>query len=269
MHAAAHSLADVFPPYGKSTAWKKRQLKHLKRLKRFQPDMVQLDSRIFHYPDAVSFAFAWEQIFLNECYRFESACKAPRIIDCGANIGLASIYWKTRIPGARITAVEADPMIFSYMAKNFLAAGIDDIECLNEAIWHESGELEFTSHGADGGAVTSPADSALGGTIRVKARPLPELLADEPVDLLKIDVEGAECQLLIGRQDWLTDVRRVFVEYHSYPDREQRLDEILASLRSAGFRIHLQPELVSTLPFVDLRIDEGMDQRINIYAYRS
>jgi hypothetical protein len=87
--------------------------------------------------------------------------------------------------------------------------------------------------------------------------------------LLKIDVEGAECELLIGRHEWLADVRRVFVEYHSYPGREQRLDEILASLRAAGFRTHLQPELVSSLPFVKVRIDEGMDQRINIYAWRS
>lgn len=258
----------MFPSYSKSNEWTQRNLKHLQRSKRFEPGAVKLGGRVFHYPDAVSFAYAWDQIFRNECYRFTPECESPRIIDCGANIGLAGIYWKSHHPKAKITAVEADPSVYSYMIENLIAAGIDDIETFNEAVWHEGGEVEFSSHGADAGGVASGACHDNANIVRVKARPLPDLIDGGPVDLLKIDVEGAECELLIGHHQWLADVRRIFVEFHSYPERDQRLDEILASLRAAGFRFHLQPELVSPFPFVNVRIDEGMDQRINIYAWR-
>jgi FkbM family methyltransferase len=261
-------IAVVCPPYKKSKSWIRCEIKNLQRKKRFQPGVAYLNGNIFHYPDAASFAFAWKQIFLNECYRFKANSEFPRIIDCGANIGLASIYWKKAYPAASITAVEADPEVFAIMRRNFQEAGIEDIECIHAAIWHEEGEVEFASSGADAGGVITGTQLAAGKIIRVKAMPLNELLGGMPVDLLKIDVEGAECEILIGHHDWLTEVQRVFVEFHSYANRDQRLDLILTTLRRAGFRIHLHPELVSPLPFVQVRVDEGMDQRINIYAWR-
>jgi hypothetical protein len=58
------------------------------------------------------------------------------------------------------------------------------------------------------------------------------------------------------------------VEYHSYIGQEQRIDDILRVLRQANFRIHIQPELVADQPFLERKESYGMDQRLNIFAYR-
>lgn len=105
-------------------------------------------------------------------------------------------------------------------------------------------------------------------TIRVSAVPLRELLGDEPVDLLKMDIEGAECDVLAGQDAALAQVKRVFVEYHSYVKNPQRLDELLALFRRSGFRVQIHPELISPRPFVARPDDDGMDHRLNIYAWR-
>jgi hypothetical protein len=95
-----------------------------------------------------------------------------------------------------------------------------------------------------------------------------ELLGDGPVDLLKMDIEGAECDVLAGQDAALARVKRVFVEYHSYAKKPQRLDELLALFRRAGFRVQIHPELISPRPFVARADEDGMDHRLNIYAWR-
>lgn len=91
---------------------------------------------------------------------------------------------------------------------------------------------------------------------------------DQSIDLLKLDIEGAETEVLLDCQDELDTVDHLFVEYHSYLEQEQRLDEILRVLREVGFRVHIQPELVADKPFVHQLDSYGMDHRLNIFAYR-
>jgi hypothetical protein len=102
----------------------------------------------------------------------------------------------------------------------------------------------------------------------VPAITLPELVGEERIDLLKIDIEGAECEALIGQHQCLLGVDRVFVEYHSFAGRPQRLDELLATLRTAGFRAHLHCPLTSPQPFLQRVVNQSMDMRLNIFAWR-
>jgi hypothetical protein len=91
---------------------------------------------------------------------------------------------------------------------------------------------------------------------------------DQSIDLLKLDIEGAETEVLLDCEGALDTVEHLFVEYHSYIGQEQRIDEVLRVLREAGFRIHVQPELTSEQPFVKLQQDNSMDNRLNIFGYR-
>jgi len=189
-------------------------------------------------------------------------------VDCGANIGLATLYWKKRYPRAEVVAVEADPAIYAYLVDNLARSGVTGVRALNQAVWHSAGELVFASQGADGGRLIGDASATSARTIRVPAVPLHELLGDGPVDLLKMDIEGAECDVLAGQDAALARVKRVFVEYHSYVKNPQRLDELLALFRRSGFRVQIHPELISPRPFVTRPDDDGMDHRLNIYAWR-
>ena len=90
----------------------------------------------------------------------------------------------------------------------------------------------------------------------------------EPIDLLKLDIEGAEVDVLLDCRDRLTNVARVFVEYHSFAESEQRLDILLALLKTSGFRVYIQTEVCPPRPFVKRTPYMGMDLQLNIFAVR-
>jgi len=244
-------------------------VRHLKRnRRRFVPGTTMLQGIGWVYPDAASFGHAYEEIFQRGGYAFSGSGPSPRIIDCGANVGLATVYWKRIWPDARVVAVEADPAIFDYLRRNIAAAGCTGVTLLNKAVWNVPGTVPFAQEGADAGHVGNGSPAGEGSVVHVPAITLSELVGGETVELLKIDIEGAECEALIGRHECLRVVERVFVEYHSYAGRPQRLDELLATLRTAGFRLHLHSPLTSPQPFLRRMIDQSMDMRLNIFAWR-
>ena len=87
----------------------------------------------------------------------------PRILDCGANVGLASLYFKKRYPEARVTAFEADPAIADVLRGNLLRNGCPDVEVVEAAVWTEEGTVEFCREGADSGTIQDFASGTLGG----------------------------------------------------------------------------------------------------------
>ena len=75
---------------------------------RRQPGILMVDGKELRYGDLHSFYHQSRQIFGERLYDFESKNRAPVILDCGAHIGLASLYFKERYPEAHIRAFEAD-----------------------------------------------------------------------------------------------------------------------------------------------------------------
>ena len=218
--------------------------------------------------DLASFLSAYRQIFEEETYRFVSTKDNPLILDCGANIGLSASYWKQLYPSSRIVAFEPDPRVFEVLTWNTKHRNLDGVELVNAAVWKDVGNLPFSAEGADAGHLDYGTRANNGRqVVHVPTVRLREYL-DVPIDLLKLDIEGAEVEVLRDCKDKLTTVRNLFVEYHSFKGMEQNLDEIFAILKQSGFRIHLKSELVAASPFVD-RLDYlGMDNSVNLFAYR-
>lgn len=212
-------------------------------------------------PDAQAFLWDYQELFYNEIYKFVADTNTPRIIDCGANIGLSALYFKSLYPEARITAFEADPIIFRYLSKNLTTNGFDDIERIGKAVWSREEILAFSSQGGDAGRIDAGGD---GNLVQVQAVPLKPLLNEE-IDLLKIDVEGAELDVLLGAGDGLCNCKRVFVEYHSFGHKIQVLTEILNLMKSYGFRVHICPEYHAPHPFVKRPLHARMDMRLNMF----
>jgi|YNPNPStandDraft_1061719.scaffolds.fasta_scaffold00555_11 FkbM family methyltransferase len=245
-----------------------REISRLKALQRYQPTTTGLLGQVIHVIDAASFLSAYEQIFEGGIYDFPASGEDPRIIDCGANIGLAVLFWKRRYPRSRILAFEPDPAAFEALVTNCHNWRLTEVECINKAVWSEEGECLFVRDGADAGhLLLGEGDEGEGAPVPVCTVRLRDYL-EEPVELLKLDIEGAEAEVLADCSDALERVERVFVEYHSRVHREQRLDTVTHVLRSAGYRIHIQPGLVSKQPFLRTPESYGMDQRLNIFAYR-
>ncbi len=232
---------------------------------RRSPGKTRLHSWTVHFPDALSLLFTYRDIFVNGLYAFPAADNRPHIVDAGANIGLSALFFKQLYPECRITALEPDPAVFSYLEKNMRGNGYTDVRLINSAAWVSDTQLSFHPEGADAGYLT---DRSGNGTITVEAIDLAQLLRDERVDFLKLDIEGAESVVVPGCSDAFERIPFVFVEYHSRIGEKQSIDSIVSVLSRAGYRLHMQPVFYSPAPFRTRRTQFGFDLQVNIFAWK-
>lgn len=253
---------------GKDLRERNLEIARLESIPRYEPATTSLLGETLRLVDSASFLSAYRQIFEQDLYSFRPQVSHPLIIDCGANIGLAVIYWKRQYPAARIVAFEPDPNVFEALAWNCKQLEIEDVQLLNKAVWNQEGELSFCPDGADAGHLAYQDLNAAQSSMQVGTLRLRDYLNEE-IDLLKLDIEGAEIEVLRDCQDLLHNVNHLFVEYHSFLGREQHLDEIFSILKKSKFRIHIKSELVTANPFTDKFSYAGMDNSLNVFAYRS
>jgi FkbM family methyltransferase len=242
-----------------------RELSRLRALPRFQAAETALLGRNLELVDAASFVFMFGEIFDQQIYRFKAKSETPYIIDGGANIGLSALYFKRLYPQSRIVAFEPDEVIFPVLERNLQTFGHTDVRLLRRALWSKETELNFMSEGADGGRVAQANDRE---NQTVQAVRLRDYL-DEPVDFLKLDIEGAETEVLEDCAECLRNVEHLFVEYHSFARQPQTLHRVTGILAAAGFRLHIQIATSSPQPFISREVYHGMDMQLNIFAFRT
>lgn len=199
---------------------------------RRKPGMFMAGSRVIQYADLHSFYHQIRQIFGQRLYNFRAATAAPVILDCGAHIGLASMFFKERFPAARIKAFEADAALADICRANFNAFGMSDIETISAAVWtHENG-VSFAQSSDDAGHVANEGDT---GVVKVPSVRLRSFL-NEPIDLLKLDVEGAEFDLIEDCGESLKNAANIVMEVHAMDGGPVRIGHMLARLEDLGFR---------------------------------
>jgi FkbM family methyltransferase len=163
-----------------------------------------------------------------------------------------------------VVAFEADATIFAIMKRNCEAFGFKDVELNAKAVWHANTTLEFLAQGSEIGRVASPAEK---NSIKVPACRLRDYL-DQPVDLLKIDIEGAEADVLPDCEDSLRNVRSIIVESHDFVEKPQTLPCMVAILQRAGFRLHVHSLVPAKQPLFERRNNYGMDCQVNLFGFR-
>lgn len=215
--------------------------------------------------DSVSFVAGYEEIFKRENYKFSTDKKNPFIIDCGSNIGLSLIYFKQLFPAAQIICFEPDPAIFSVLKGNSEKLGLNQVTLLNKALSDEKGNISFVTEGGFSGRIADSISNQK--TVEVEVDTLSQYINRE-VDFLKIDIEGHELRVLQEIESKLQLVHRLFIEYHSMLGEDQPLDKILIILKNAGYRVHIKEAGTSAHPFIKLESVAGMDNQLEIYAWR-
>jgi FkbM family methyltransferase len=201
------------------------------------------------YSDLLTFCPQWEDIFVERSLAFDAATPSPRILDCGANIGLSSLFYKRQYPRARITAYEADPDIAAQLVRNLRVNGATDVEVIAAAVWIEDGTVGFAAQGADAGALDRFTHQTDRASIQVPSRRLADAVAREPIDLLKLDIEGAELDVLRDIAPHLGNVEAMELEVHELRPDCRRLPVVLTILADAGFSYSISR--VTHLPWLD------------------
>jgi FkbM family methyltransferase len=184
----------------------------------------------------------YREIFVRQHYYFHCDSHTPVILDCGANLGMASLYFKWLYPEARIVAFEPDPETFQLLAKNIARNGLD-IQAHNCALWDQDGELNFFVDDREPGSLLMSAYSSRtnGKCITVPARKLSGFIEGQ-VDFLKIDVEGSEQRILeeLVGSGKIANIRQMVVEYHHrIAHHKSNLAEFLRLLEQAGFEYQI------------------------------
>lgn len=242
-----------------------RFARQLARRPRHMPAAVRYRRYAVELCDGPSFLSAWDEIFVNRIYEIPvRSGEPPVLVDAGANIGLAALFWKITYGDFQYLGFEPDPMVAACCRRNLAAWGVAGrLEEL--ALSGDEGEQWFQPDGADGGHL-SAAPAARHSGFKVKTGRLSQWLP-ERVDLLKIDVEGAEAGVLDDIRSSLPRVRNLFVEWHARPGGGG-LGRTIALLEQAGFDCHVQVAFGQSQPFMRRAGAGRFSQNLNLYAVR-
>jgi FkbM family methyltransferase len=221
-------------PRAEVAAWR-HACRLAERMPRYTPGEIELTGYRIAYADLLTLCPQWRDIFVDASLRFEARTAQPRILDCGANVGLASLYFKRLYPGARITAFEADATVAALCRRNLEKNGAGDVDVQAAAVWREEGVVRFRQEGADAGAVDGMSADARGPATTVRAVRLRDVLASEPIDLLKLDIEGAEHLVLPDCADLLARVDAMLIDVHEFDPSRRGLPALVHLVSSAGF----------------------------------
>jgi FkbM family methyltransferase len=241
---------------------------------RYTAGTVTLDGWTLHYVDAPAMLSSYEILVVKGLNDFAFPGDDPVVLDCGANIGLSVLRYKQLFPKAQITAFEPDPQISRALKQNLHANGAGDVEVIEAAVWTENDTLSFFSEGADGSRLIEQAGAngfAAAQQITVPTVRLADFLQDRQVDLLKIDIEGAETEVIADCVDHLGDVSGIIIEFHHLLDQPERLAQTLDDLARAGFQLSLN----SYGAWIDFKtrprsrpVATTADQYFVLYAWR-
>jgi FkbM family methyltransferase len=213
-----------------------------------------------------SLCILFDEIFVNGSYYIEFDTARPRIVDCGANIGMSILFFKKIYPECSITAFEPEPETFSTLSKNIALNKLTDVAVHNVAVSDKYGEISFYSDPeipGSGMMSMMEARSVLGKTQKVPTVKLSDSI-DGDVDLLKLDVEGAEHLVFkdLVETGKLRNFKRMVIEYHHHiTDDSDNLAGFLGILETNGFGYQIAGAY--RLPYVD-----KLFQDLLIYAYR-
>lgn len=217
------------------------------------------------FPDLRLISGLFNEIYLSNEYYFKSNEHNPLIIDCGSNIGMSTLYFKIIEPKCRIICFEPDSEAYSYLKTNIKQNNLNYIQIHNVALYSEETLIDFYY---DPENFASPRMSLMrdrmnGGKRTVRAVPLSRYI-NEPVDFLKMDIEGAELDVLKELRDSgkLSFVKRMAIEYHHHVTMHvDNMSTMLALLENAGYGYHIDGH-------INTPNSSNMFQDIMIYAYQ-
>ena len=215
--------------------------------------------------DYAPFAHLFQEIFVNQDYRFETDNEAPFILDCGSNIGMAVLHFKRRHPKAKIVAFEPDPDTFRKLESNVADNGLTDVTLVNKALSDHEGSLTFYRDPEEPGTLlmtTRGRRLSTWTSTEVEATTLSSYVT-EPVDFLKLDVEGAENEVMreLAAANKLPLIKQMVLEYHHHLDADRDdFSQMLGLLEDNGFGYQVGAPWTGAFP-------EKRFQDILIYAY--
>jgi FkbM family methyltransferase len=202
------------------------------------------------------------EIYVDRHYEFTSSRADPRVIDAGANIGLATLFFKQQHPDACVIAFEPEPQAFATLERNIAANHLTHVTPVRKALAREANSRDL--FGQPGSLVSSLVTSRGSSPQRIKVETTPlSTYVGNRLDFLKLDVEGMENDVIdeLATTGKLSVIKRLVCEYHHHIENaDDRLSHVLQTLEESGFGYQLHARAPSAFR-------ESVFQDILIFAY--
>ncbi len=234
--------------------------------KRYQlVENLKFDNYKIDIIDAKSFLAQYDEIFVNHSYQFKTKSQNPIIIDCGSNIGLSVLYYKKAYPNAIVHSFEPDQKVFMTLFNNINKNNLQKVYLNNCAVWVKNGTIDFFHENSDGGHLVND-DISEGNISKVECISLSDYISKfDLIDFLKIDIEGAEYEIMMDSSMYINKVKYLFLEFHSKGNDEWKLIEILEILSKNRFSFKIETSHQSIDPFGKINI-KPFNFQLNIFA---
>ncbi len=155
------------------------------------------------------------QVFLAKSYELNYRINPKVIIDCGANIGLATVFFKNKFPNAKVISIEPEDSNFKLLQEN--TQKYHDVHCVKSGIWNKHANLIIKENN-DGnwGFMVEEVDYENENTISaISITQIMNQYGIDAIDILKIDIEGSEKDLFEDNFEfWLSKTKVLIIELH-------------------------------------------------------
>lgn len=161
-----------------------------------------------------------KKIFLTKEYETPFPSNPRVIVDAGANIGLATLYYAQQYPDAKIIAIEPERSNFKVLQKN--CAGMPNVILVEGALWGKEVKLVIEDPTAAKFAFSVTESQSTSSVLseEMQAVTIPGIMRKfglDRIDILKLDIEGAEYELFKeGAESWLGAIGQIVIELHDW-----------------------------------------------------
>ena len=156
-------------------------------------------------------------VFVRQDYAMDLSWSPRVIVDAGAYTGYSALYLAEKYPTARILAIEPAPSNFEVLSRN--VSGVPQIVPINKALWHTKTRLKIQDGSLGHWAYTVTPEPVPSSELHgeVEAVTITDIMQEfqiQHIDVLKMDIEGAEKDVFEHSQHWISDVGVIAVELH-------------------------------------------------------
>ena len=163
--------------------------------------------------------YIFEQVFCEQQYYFDypNPNNIKWIIDAGANIGLAALYYASKFPHAQIVSIEPDTNNFYLLKEN--TKNYPNIHPIHAALWHQEELLTIKNQDEKSAGFMVDA-SNVNSTDAIKSVTINQLMKEyniPQISILKIDIEGAEKEVFAyNNTPWIHSCDCIIAELHDW-----------------------------------------------------
>lgn len=208
--------------------------------------LMRVQNIDIYYGNALAAKEIYDEVFVQKIYDFDTNKKKPIIIDAGSNIGIAMLFFKNKYPVSKIICFEPDPNAFLILKNNISVNGLKDVIAINAALSNNNGVIPF--YGEVSGIKADNRGNSIknvwgcqrntSAKVLVNSQRLSDYIQEE-IDFLKIDIEGAEQQVLEELGDKLHFIKEMVIEVHEIETLgfDNSLEKIKSILNNYNFKI--------------------------------